>query len=333
MTKDYYQILGVRRDATEKDIKQAYRRLARQFHPDINPGNKDAEARFKEINAAHEVLSNLEKRKKYDRFGEHWQDADRFTQAQGAPGGGSGVHYESGDGVPFEFGNQADFGSIFEDLFSGRGRASQRPRKGRDIEYPVEITLEEAFAGTARILETQVQERCSTCGGSGLNGLCTGCGGSGTVLRPRRLEVRIPPGVREGSRVRMAAEGGHGVRGGSRGDLYLVVSIRPHPRFQLKDDDLYVEVPVPLTDAILGAEIEVPTLKGKVVLKVPQETQNGQVIRLGGQGMPRLSDSARGDLLVKVKVMLPTNLTPREHELFEELRAAAERKVSTPRVS
>jgi len=131
----------------------------------------------------------------------------------------------------------------------------------------------------------------------------------------------------------MAGEGAHGVRGGSRGDLYLVVSIRPHPRFQLKEDDLYVEVPVPLTDAILGAEIEVPTLKGKVVLKVPQETQNGQVIRLGGQGMPRLSDSARGDLLVKVKVMLPTNLTPREHELFEELRAAAERKVSTPRVS
>lgn len=328
MAKDYYKVMGVKRDASEREIKEAYRRLARKYHPDINPGNKEAEARFKEINAAYEVLSDPEKRKKYDRFGEQWQYADRFTQA--GQGAGPGMHFHTGQGIPFDLGD-SDLGSIFEGLFSGQGQASRRPRRGRDVEYPVEVTLEEAFSGATRILETQVQESCPTCGGSGLSGMCTGCGGSGTVLRPKRLEVKIPLGVKDGSRVRVVGEGGPGVRSGTRGDLYLVISLLPHPRFQRKDDDLYVEVPVSLTDVVLGAEVEVPTLKGKVVLKVPPETQNGQVIRLGGQGMPRLGDGARGDLFAKVKVVLPTNLTERERQLFQELRVATSQKGSSDR--
>ena len=289
--KDYYSVLGVERGASEREIKQAYRRLARKHHPDVNPGDKSAEARFKEINEAYEVLSDREKRQKYDQFGDQWQYADQFAQAgwQQAPfwnfsQGGSRVTF-GGD----------ELGSLFDDLLSGftTGAPSRRaqPRRGRDVEYPVEVTLEEAYHGTSRTISFE--------------------GG-------KRLEVKIPPGVKEGSRVRIAGKGGQGY-GGVRGDLYLVISVKSHRLFERRGDDLYVEVKVPLVVAMLGGEVQVPTLKGKLALKIPPETQNGRAFRLAGQGMPHLGNSARGDLLAKVNVVLPTNLTQQEKELFKQL--------------
>ncbi|MBI2916526.1 MAG: J domain-containing protein [Chloroflexi bacterium] len=300
-SRDYYSILGVPRTASAKEIKQAYRRLARQHHPDVNPGSKQAEARFKGINEAYEVLSDPEKRRKYDQFGEGWQHADRFT----SPGGFRG-QYRTYPGHGFE-GYEGSGGagvSEFEDIMEQvlRGgpasfRGSYRARKGRDLEYPVDLSLDEAYAGTTRLLEL------------------------GDGVRPRRLEVTIPPGVDTGSRVRIAGEGMPGVGGGPQGDLYLRVTVLPHPLFERKGDGVYVDVPVPLADALLGGEAEVPTLKGKVMLKIPPETQNGQTFRLAGLGMPDQGATGRkGDLFAKVRVVLPTGLTAEEKERLHFLR-------------
>ena len=289
--KDYYKILGVSRGASEREIKQAYRRLARKYHPDVNPGDKSAEARFKQINEAYEVLSDKEKRQKYDQFGDQWQYADQFAQAGGqqAPGwdfsrGGTRIHF-----------SQGGFDSLFDDLLRGftTGASGRRvqPRRGRDMEFPVEVTLEEAYHGATRTI-----------------GLADG----------KRLEVKIPPGVKDGSRVRLVGKGDEGY-GGVKGDLYLVTSVKPHRLFERRGDDLYVGVAVPLVVAMLGGEVQVPTLKGKLALKIPPETQNGRSFRLKGQGMPHLGNSTRGDLLAKVKVVLPTKLTPQEKELFRQL--------------
>ncbi len=321
--KDFYQILGVSRKASDKEIKQAYRRLARKYHPDVNPGNPSAEAKFKEINAAYEVLSDPEKRKKYDQFGDKWQYADQFA---GWQQGSFGDHARQGATV-FDFGDafgEGDLGGIFDGLFRGFGTrtASRRPRRGRDIEQPIEVTLEEAYHGSTRTIGTQAESVCDVCNGRGAlgNAPCYTCGGTGRVLRQQRLEVKIPPGVKDGSRIRVAGKGGPGSAGGSSGDLYLVVTVQPHSIFQRKDSDLQVEVAVPITDAILGGEVEVPTLKGKVALKIPPETQNGRVFRLAGQGMPVMGNTKKGDLLAKVNIVLPTKLTERERELFRELR-------------
>jgi molecular chaperone DnaJ len=315
--KDYYAILGVDKKATAKEIKQAYRKLARKYHPDVNPGDKSAEAKFKEINSAHEVLSDPEKRKKYDQFGENWQHADQFAQA----GRQQGTWGYSPGGTTFEFTDVGGegFGSIFDSILGGLGgRRSRRPQRGRDLEHPVEVSLEEAFHGAARILETQVEEACPSCKGQG----CAACGGLGAVMRPKRLEVKIPHGVRNGSRVRIAGKGGPGYGGGSPGDLYLLVSVKSDKRFHRTGDDLEVEVPVPLMEAILGGEVQVPTLGGKkLALKIPPETQNGKVFRLAKQGMPHLGRDGRGDLLANVKVVLPTKLSAQEKQLFEELKA------------
>jgi curved DNA-binding protein len=288
--KDYYKILGVSRSATEREIKQAYRRLARKYHPDVNPNDKSAEEKFKQINAAYEVLSDKEKRQKYDQFGDQWQYADQFAQA----GGQQAPFWEfkpGGGGTRVRF-SQGDFGGLFDDLLKdfSAGRQPQ-PRRGRDIEVPVEITLEEAFSGSTRRLSLE---------------------------DGKRLEVRIPAGVKNGSRVRLAGKGRAG-SGGAKGDLYLVTSVKPHRLFECRGDDLYVGVTVPLVVAMLGGEVKVPTLKGKLALKIPPETQNGRSFRLKGQGMPHLGDSTHGDLLAKVNVVLPTNLTQREKELFKQL--------------
>ncbi len=291
--KDYYNILGVNRDASEREIKQAYRRLARRYHPDVNPSDKSAEAKFKEINEAYEVLSDKENRQKYDQFGNQWQYAEQFAKAgrQRTPfwdfSQGSG-------GTTFHFG-EGDLGSVFDDLLQGFGtrtaRQRVRPRRGQDIEHPVEISLEEAYHGTNRIVSLEGGER---------------------------LEVKIPSGAKDGSRVRIAGKGMTGY-GGAKGDLYLIVSVKPHPVFERRGDNLHVEVAVPLTVAVLGGEIQVPTPKGKLALKIPPETQNGQAFRLAGQGMPHLGNSSHGALLARVKVVLPTNLSPQEKELFKQL--------------
>ena len=324
--KDYYNILGLSRSATDKDIKQAYRKLARQYHPDVNPGNKSAEEKFKEINQAYEVLSDADKRKKYDQFGEGWEHADQFAQAgrQGQAGAGfdfSGFNFGDVQGGA-TFTGGAGMDSLFEELFTGsRGRRPQ-PRHGQDIEHQVEISLEEAFSGTRRLLSLQAQETCPTCGGTGRvqKTVCATCRGAGVVPRIRQLEVKIPAGVRTGSRVRIAGQGGPG-RGGSAGDLYLLISVLPHPLFERQDDDLVTVVPLPLTTAILGGKVEVPTLKSKLELKVPAETQNGRIFRLAGQGMPRLGKEGRGDLLAKVSIVLPLKLSAEEKELFMQLRS------------
>jgi curved DNA-binding protein len=308
--KDYYRILGVDRNADAKAVKQAYRRLARQYHPDINPGDKAAEERFKEINEAYEVLSDAEKRKKYDQLGadyQRWQrmggDPQGFDYSQwfaGGRPGGRQVHVEYGD-LGDLFGGLGGFSDFFQAIFGGMGGQTQTSRggsrtwayRGQDYEHPVEITLEEALHGTQRVLEKD--------------------GG-------RRLTVKIPPGVKTDSKIRMTGEGGPGVGGGAQGDLYLKVKVLPHATFERDGDDLRCEVPVDLYTALLGGEVVVHSLDGDVRLKLPAETQSGRIFRLRGKGMPQLRNpQKRGDLYVKVQVQLPTQLSAKEKDLVREL--------------
>lgn len=298
--KDYYKILGVKRRADQKEIRKAYRRLARQHHPDVNPGDRSAQERFKEINEAYEVLSDPEKRQKYDQLGSSWrewqgmgEDPAGFDWTRWFTGQPGQVYVQYGD-LDEILGGLGGFSDFFQAIFGGAPRSSRHttPRRGRDYEQEVEITLEEAFRGTMKILSKD----------------------------GRRLEVKIPPGVGTGSRIRMVGEGGDGY-GGAKGDLYLRVRVAPHPRFRREGDDLHVEVPLDLYPAVLGGEVRVPTPKGDIMLKIPPETQGGKTFRLQGQGMPNLKDpQKRGDLYAKVKVKLPQKLTPRERELFEELK-------------
>ncbi|HLY63901.1 MAG TPA: DnaJ C-terminal domain-containing protein [Chloroflexota bacterium] len=343
--KDYYKILGVPKDASEKEIKQAYRRLARKYHPDVNPGDNSSEERFKEIGEAYAVLGEATKRKKYDQFGPSLRDGTFWRQAGAAsPRSSTRVYTDMRDFTKdFDTGSLGGFSDFFQALFGqgfGRGRTAEtgpsanggvhaQPRaaaevvRGGDIEQPIEITLEEVASGGNRVFSMQVPELCPTCRGSALvnNRLCSNCHGAGTVNKQRRIEVKIPAGVGDGSRIRIRGEGNASASGGPRGDLYLVVTVQPHPTFDRKGNDLYVEVPVPLSKAVLGGEVSVPTLKGtQLSMTVPPETQNGRTFRLGGQGLPALRSEDKGDLYAKLRVILPTNLSARERELFQELK-------------
>jgi len=326
-TKDYYSILGVSKNASEADIKKAFRKLARKYHPDVNPGDKTAEAKFKEMNEAYEVLSDNEKRAKYDRFGEHWQQADQFSQAGARQGGYRAYDFGGfgGEGVRVEGG---DIGSIFDEILRGGGmggfgRQPQR-RRGQDLETPVEVSLEEAYHGAKRTISLQAQKPCPTCQGTGQveKGVCPTCGGSGAVLGTERIEVSVPPGAKTGSRVRISGKGGQGFGGGPRGDLYLLVTVLPHKNFERNGNDLHYTAPLPLTVAMLGGELQIPTIKGKkLALKIPPETQNEKTFRLSGQGMPQLGrPSSFGDLIVRVRAMLPSRLSDEEKKLFEKLK-------------
>ena len=310
--KDYYKILGVDKNATDKDIKRAFRRLARQHHPDTNPGDPQAEERFKEINEAHEVLSDPEKRKKYDQLGADWQrwqhsggrpgDFDWSRWASGGPGGGAHVRYGTPEDLKDLFGSGSPFSDFFSQIFGGVGANSpgtrgyqyqMRPQRGQDYEQPVAITLEEAYHGTTRVLQKDSQQ----------------------------LEVKIPPGAKTGTRVRMSGEGGAGAAGGQAGDFYLRVTVQPHPRFERKGDDLHVTATTDLYTMVLGGEVRVPTMTGEAILNIPAGTQNARTFRLRGKGMPRLRQPKQhGDLYARVEVQLPTELTSRQRELFEELR-------------
>ena len=313
--KDYYKILGVDKTASGKEIKAAYRKLARKFHPDDNPNDPKAEERFKEINEAHEVLSDREKRAKYDQLGADWQS---WQQTGGRPGDfnwgqwaagpeGQRVHVRYGTPEDLEDlfgGGGSPFSDFFTSIFGGMGGAGARrgsggfeyqprPQTGQNLEHEVDISLAEAHQGTTRLLNKD----------------------------GRRLEVKIPAGAKTGTRVRMRGEGGTGMAGGQAGDLYLKVNVAPDPRFERKEDDLYVTVPVDLYTAVLGGEVRVPTLSGEVSLKIPPGSQNGQSFRLRGKGMPKLGKSSeRGDLYTRLDVRLPTQLTPRQRELFDQLR-------------
>ncbi len=299
--KDYYKILGVDRNAEEKEIKKAYRKLARQHHPDVNPGDKAAEERFKDINEAYEVLSDPEKRRKYDQLGSSWQqwqhtgrDPSSFDWSQwssAAQPGGVRVEYRDLGDLGDLFGGR-DFSDFFQSIFGGMGAPQARPRRGQDYTQPVEITLEEAFQGTTRMIQKD----------------------------SRRLEVKIPPGVGTGSKVRVAGEGSPGMAGGTSGDLYLEVTVLPHSIFEREGDDLNCEIPVSLYTAVLGGEVSVPTLSGGVMLKIPPETQGGRTFRLRRKGMPNLHNpKKRGDLYAKLRVQIPQKLSKREKELFHEL--------------
>lgn len=326
--KDYYKILNVPRTASADEIKKAFRKLARQYHPDVNPGDKKAEAKFKEINEAYEVLSDPDKRKKYDLLGPNWQEQFGFSGARrGSSFGGRGAS------SPYDFdaGGSATFSDFFETLFgragtatgSARGaRADMRRRPGDNIEQPVEVTLQEAFTGAMRSYNVQSTEVCPVCRGTGevAGKSCANCGGQGMIPKNKRLQVKIPAGVDNDSKIRVAGEGQPGIGGGARGDLLLVVSVKPDPLFERKGDDLYVDAEVELVKAMLGGEAFIPLPDGpKLILTIPPETQNGRVFRLGGKGMPRLRGEGNGNLFARVKVVLPLRLSGEERALFEQL--------------
>ena len=334
--KDYYKILGVEKSTSADDIKKAYRKLARKYHPDINPGNKSAEAKFKEINEAYEVLSDADKRRKYDTLGPDWQE--QFGPSTAPRGARTRTRTYAGapGDIPYNFEDPTGFNDFFDILFNRRsgtgtggtttagrpGTGDLGSRPGQDIEQPVEVSLREAYTGANRAYNIQTPESCPSCRGTGRVGMraCATCGGTGTINQSRRLEVHIPAGVDTGSRVRVAGEGNPGIGGGPKGDLYLVVTVKADANFERKGDDLTVDVAVPLTTAVLGGEVPVPTPDGKrLLLTIPAETQNAQTFRLTGKGMPRLRGEGAGNLIARIQVTLPSKLSPKEKQLFEEL--------------
>ncbi len=357
--RDYYEVLGVARGASDDELKKAYRRLAVQFHPDRNPGDKQAEERFKELNEAYQVLSDPEKRAKYERFGHA-----AFQGPQG-PGGFGGFDFSQG----FE----EVFSDIFGDFFgTGRGRSRSRNRRGEDLRYDLEIEFEEAARGTEKVIKfqrltsceacngtrarggTEGARACPTCRGTGqvrtqqgffsistTCGQCRGegaviadpcpkCQGQGRVRKPVSLSVRIPPGVDNGSRLKLRNEGEAGLSGGQTGDLYVVVHVKEHPLFVRQDNDVVIEVPVSFPQAALGSEIDVPTLEGKIKLKVPAGTQSGKVFRLKGKGFADLHGYGSGDQLVRITVETPRRLSAKQRELLEEFARASGEDANHP---
>lgn len=347
--KDYYEILGVGRDASQEEIKRAYRKLVRQYHPDANPGNKEAEERFKLINEAYEVLSDPQKKAQYDQFG--------FV-GDVPPQGGEG---------PWDFGGFGDlFGDLFGDFFGGFGsrRDARSPQRGMDLEMPLTVTLREAAFGASKVVYIPRWENCRTCGGSGAAPgtspercphcggkgqvesrsrspfgefvtvrTCPHCGGSGYVIKNpckecggrgktrvrHKVEVNIPPGIDTGMRLRIRGEGEEGRNGGPPGDLYLVIEVEEDPVFKRQGDDLHVRVEVPFPIAALGGKISVPTLEGEEEMEINPGTQSGSIKRLKGLGMPRQRGSGRGDLIAHINIAVPRNLTDKQRALIEAL--------------
>src|SRR5258708_5833170 len=340
--RDYYEVLGVNKDASEEDIKKAYRKLAMKHHPDRNPDSKDAEERFKEAKEAYEMLSEPEKRRAYDAYGH------------------AGVNPQMGGG-PEGFGGFAEaFGDIFSDIFGAQGRGRSSVFRGADLRYNLEVTLEQAARGTETKIRIPTMETCETCKGSGAKPgtqpktcetchgsgtvrlsqgffstqqtcpTCQGpgktvsdpgppCGGGGRLKKHKTLAVKIPAGVDEGDRIRLSGEGEAGVNGGPPGDLYVVIHLKAHSVFQRDGDALHCEMPISFTQAALGGEIEIPTLDGSAKIKVPPETQSGQVFRLRAKGIKGVRSSYPGDLLCEVVVETPVRLTERQRDLLREL--------------
>jgi molecular chaperone DnaJ len=358
--QDYYTTLGVGRDAGAEDLKKAYRKLAMQFHPDRNPGDKQAETKFKEVNEAYDILKDDQRRAAYDRFGHA-----AFEQGGGGAGGFAGG---------FDFSGSGDLGGIFDQMFGefmGRRGGSQRTRSGADIRQAVEIDLTEAFAGTkvnlrvptrvacdacngtgsedkARTADTcqtcqgagkvraqqgffLIERTCPTCGGQGrtIRNPCRVCRGAGTVQRERTLQVAIPAGVEDGTRIRLQGEGEAGGQGAQSGDLYVHVAIRPHEFFQREQAHILMRVPLRMTQAALGGDVEVPVVDGsKAKVKIPPGTQTGDQFRLRGKGFSVLRSAARGDMIIQVAVETPQSLTPKQRELLEAFEAESEKKGS-----
>ncbi|GAB4358546.1 MAG: molecular chaperone DnaJ [Gammaproteobacteria bacterium] len=345
--RDYYEVLGVNRNASDAEIKKAYRRLAMKHHPDRNPGDTVAEEKFKEAKEAYEVLSDARKRAAYDQFGHAGVDPNA-----GAGGfGGGGPSFSD------------IFGDVFGDIFGGGRRGGQQVYRGADLRYNLELTLEEAVRGTTVKIRVPTMVQCDSCGGSGakrgtspttcptcgghgqvrmqqgffaVQQTCPRCSGRGTIItdpcgecrgRGRKqehktLSVRVPAGVDTGDRIRLGGEGEAGENGGPPGDLYVHVRVKEHPIFTRDDNDLYCEVPISFTTAVLGGELEVPTLDGKVVLKIPEETQTGKLFRLRGKGVKPVRGGPVGDLLCRVQVETPVNLTHEQKEILKKFEAS-----------
>lgn len=351
--QDYYELLGVSRDASDRDIKRAYRKLAMKYHPDRNPGDKEAEDKFKEISEAYEVLSDAQKKAAYDQFGHAGVDG----QAGGFGGGGFGGDFSD------------IFGDVFGDIFGGGGGGGGRRRssvqRGADLRYNLDLTLEEAVRGCEKTLHVPTMVGCEVCGGSGakkgtsaktcptcnghgqvrmqqgffsvqqtcptchgdgkiISDPCDSCHGQGRVEETKTLQVKIPAGVDTGDRIRLAGEGEAGTHGGPAGDLYVQVNVREHPIFQRDGKHLYCEAPISFVDAALGGELDVPTLDGRVKLKIPAETQTGKLFRLRGKGISPVRGGSTGDLLVRVVVETPVKLNSKQKELLREFQKATE---------
>jgi DnaJ-class molecular chaperone len=324
--KDYYQILEVSRTATADEIKKAYRKLARKYHPDVNPTDRTAEDKFKELNEAYEVLSDPEKRQRYDELGANWKTGADFTPPPG---------WQKGPMQPGAFGDlfgggpgQGGFSDFFESLFGGVRGARAGPgfaMRGADVEADLTLGLDDIYHGATRTLTIPVAERCASCGGVGTQDghLCRTCNGTGVVQRPKSLAVHIPVGMREGSVIRLAGQGEPGTGNAPAGDLYLRLHLSPHSLFTfVADDDLQMELPVAPWEAALGAKVTVPTLDGSVEMTIPPGSQGGRRLRLRGKGVPR-QHGGRGDLYVKLKITVPPKLTTEERELFEKLAATS----------
>ena len=350
--QDYYELLGVPRKAVQKDIRQAYRKLARKYHPDLNPGDKSAEEKFKQIQEAYDVLSDSKKRQAYDQFG---FDAER---GGAPPPEAGGVQFDFG-GFDFGGGSSTSFRDLFGQFFRGGGARGPVQEPGADLEYQISIGFWEAVRGAVKKLTVTHLENCSTCGGAGTAGApqactacggtgqltqtsgkmrfkvacgrcggagrvgvpCRVCGGEGRVRRAETIDVRIPAGMQTGSRVRVPGRGNAGTHGAPPGDLYIITKVEPHPYFERRGDDLHTVVPITVTEAALGAKIEVPTLDGRAQLRVPPGTGSGQKLRLRERGVPSArGQGARGDLYVELQVVVPKPVDERVRDLLRELQ-------------
>ncbi|XXF70693.1 molecular chaperone DnaJ [Thermoanaerobacterium thermosaccharolyticum] len=357
MAKDYYAILGLDRNASDDDIKKAYRTLAKKYHPDLNPGNKEAEQKFKEINEAYQILSDPQKKAQYDQFGDAAFSQGGFNEGDFSGFGGFG---QGG----FDFGGFGDiFGDIFGDMFGGSTRRKTGPQKGNDIRLNLTLTFEEAAFGVEKEIEVERYEKCDRCNGTGANpgtnpevcpdchgtgevritqntpfgrivnvrtcsrchgegkiikNPCSKCHGTGKVRKVRKLKVNIPAGIDEGQMVSLRGEGEPGERGGANGDLFIVINIKPHKIFKRDGFNVLLKMPISFVEAALGAEIEVPTLDGKAIYSIPPGTQTGTVFRLRNKGIPHINGRGRGDEFVEVYVDVPKKLTEKQKELLRE---------------
>lgn len=324
--QDYYEILGVPRDASAKDIKAAYRKLARQWHPDLHTGKKkvEAEEKIKRINEAYEVLKDSEKRAKYDQLGKNWKAGQDFTSS------GDGVHfYQSSNVNPEDLGGFSDF---FNSIFGSQAGARSSPftsfaRQGQDIETNLELSLEELFRGGSKSIRLSSRQICPDCQGQGVQGrsFCSRCGGTGSLPEEKNLEVKIPAGIYEGSTIRLKGQGGQGLGGGAPGDLYLKVTLLPHPYFKVKGQDLEGKVTLRPEQAVLGDKVTVPTMEGSVTVTIPAGSHNSSRLRLKGKGLPHKKES-RGDQYVVIEIDTPRDLTEEEIALYHKLKEIRERQ-------
>lgn len=332
--KDYYAVLGVPKGAAEKDIKSAYRKLARKWHPDTNPENaKEAEERFKEISEAYEVLGDAEKRKKYDVLGSDWQRAARQAEQQRqyrSRFNDQNVHVDFSTGGVGGGAGPSGFSDFFDMFFSGVGRrqtaqgAGARAgfaQRGQDLETTIELGLRDVYDGGKKAVSLQVEDACPRCHGTGTDQgrICPQCSGTGHLLVTKKFEVSIPKGIGDGQRIRLAGQGGAGINGGPNGDLYLIVRLQDDATYKRKGDDLYVDLPVSMYDLVLGGEVKVPTMSGQVAMTIPEGTQNNRLLRLGGKGMPKVKGEGAGDQYVRLIGQLPQTLSDKERKLFKEL--------------